>query len=261
MYQIYCDVIKKVSGYLTVARQFKDDVELVKVSNEIIEIFGKRYCRIYVNIKLKEHLGYEKEIELERTLDKEVATYLPKYFSFHLGSGSWSESQGTDGRNTEEETHYNYIWHLLAISLEKDKIKVEAEHFINDWQVNYEWKQRNAKFDEEWQKVEEVVESLTPQEGQLIAINEYGNNLRIALATKVTMPSRKHSFSMDLVEVLKDLSQGKRELRYISKRSIYAIVQPESLPKRFTKNELIEKIEKGESFDGLLWRRPQELWN
>lgn len=260
MYQIYCDIIKKVSGYLTVIRQFKDDIELVKVSNEIIEIFGKRYCRIYVEIKLKDHLGYEKEFELEKALDKEVATYLPKYFSFHLGSGSWSEREGTDGRNVEQETHYNYIWHLLAMSLEKDKIKVEATHFITDREVWHEWKQRNEKFEEEWQKIEKTVESVVPQEGQLIAINEYGSNLRIAYVTKVTLPSRKHSFSMDLVEVLKDFSQGKRKINFYSKRDIYALIQQESLPKRFTKNDLIEKLEGGENFEGLIWRRPQELW-
>ncbi len=66
---------------------------------------------------------------------------------------------------------------------------------------------------------------------------------------------------MDLVEVLKDLSKGKKAINHVSQTDIYGIIQPENLSKRFTKNELIEKLEKKEEFEGLIWRRPQELWN
>jgi hypothetical protein len=61
MYQIYVDIFRKLALYIAIAKDFKDEIEVINVRNEIEEYFGKKYCRVYIDIKLntESNMHYE----------------------------------------------------------------------------------------------------------------------------------------------------------------------------------------------------------
>lgn len=57
-----------------------------------------------------------------------------------------------------------------------------------------------------------------------------------------------------------DLTPGKIKINLQNLTEVYALMQPKKLAKGINKSILIASIEQGENFEGLIWRRPQELW-
>lgn len=53
MYQLYNEIFEKLKKYIIIALEFKDDIEEIHVYNAIELVFGKKYCRVYVDFKLK----------------------------------------------------------------------------------------------------------------------------------------------------------------------------------------------------------------
>lgn len=132
MYQIHSDIFTRIALYVKIARQFKEDIKEIKVSNEIEEFFGKLYCRVYVNIKLKE--GSPNKFEVQEALWNDFSRFGEKqYFSFYLIHG-WRDNEYLL-RNIEEQTHYDYIWNLLTWYLKDDGIRVEAARFKNQYRL------------------------------------------------------------------------------------------------------------------------------
>lgn len=258
MYQLHHDIFEKIGIYVSVIRQFKESVDHVRVFNEIKDHFGKRYSRVHIEIKLKE--GENKDYELDLALREAfwkrfIETH---YFSFHIRSNAvYAEDDSIF--NKEEEIHYDYIWNFLEWLLKRDDIKVIADRFLSEYDIREEAKKRWKEIETQTVKEDVAVSSVTIAEGQLIAVKNYGN-LRIGFVEKVVMPTKKQSFSIKLIEVLKNLIPGQREIYFWSKRELYAVIQPDQLPKGLTKPKLIEILEKNEAVEGIVWRRPQELW-
>lgn len=261
MYQIHSDIFEKLSLYIQIIRQFKEDINEVHVNNSIEELFGKTYCRVYITIKLKE--DSKKQYDLYESIRSFFRYGEKEYFSFYLGANRDEKNDDFHSLdNKEEETHYDYIWNLLEWFLKKDSIRITADRFVNERELREIEKNRRKEVEKDWNKIEAAVADLIPKEGQLIAIKQWKSSpMRIGIATKVILPSRRQSFSMDLSEIKKDLSIGKVVITYVPKREIYAIIQPELLSRKITKAEIIALVEKNEIFDGLIWRRPQECWN
>lgn len=261
MYQEFADIFWKISVYVRIIRQFKEDINEVHLKNEIEDSFGRNYCRIYVNINLKENSN--NKYALYQAINDNFKYGEKEYFSFYLGKDGYNYDNESDKfLNKEEEVHYNYIWNLLEWFLKEDNIRISAASFIRESQVRNEEKIRQEQIEEKWNKIEAAVQNLAPQTGQFIAIKQWKNSpIRIGIVTKVTLPSRRHSFSLELSELKKDLMPGKVIINHLSQRDIYAIIQPESLLRGKTKTDLISQIEKNELFEGLIWRRPQDLWD
>lgn len=258
MYQLHADIFRKIELYVKLAKAFKDDLQEIKVRNEIEEHFGKIYCRVYVTLKLK--AGSDKEYELYKAI-KHVFYVDKEYFSFYLPGGYDRNENDQLLRNIEENTHYDYIWNLLSWHLESDRIKVTEENFQSQLDLKRKRLEQIKKREQESNRIEEAVESLSLETGQLIAIKQwYGSALRIGVAEKVVLPGKRQSFSIDLLEIKKDLTAGKVKIHLWSKSDIYAVLQSSELPKGISKADLLTSIERGENIRGLIWRRPNELW-
>ncbi len=260
MYQIHLDIFTKVHLYILIARQFKDNIQEIYVYNEIEEHFGKKYCRIYVEIRLKENATSEKRWELQETIgEKFYRSFQKEYFSFHLTT----ERRDNDDSlyNREEELHYDYIWNLLAWFLSGDSILVKPERFKCEKYLYEEHKESLKKFEEKRQLIEAAVRPLTLLIGDWVAIESYGaNSLRLGSVKMVNADKKSGYFSMTLTELKNDLKLGRKEILYVSKSDIYAIIKPDMLVNKLSKTGLVELLKKDISFSGLHWRRPQVLW-
>jgi len=261
MYQIHADIFKKLSLYVQIIRQFKEDINEVHVNNSIEELFGKTYCRVYITIRLKE--DSKKQYDLYESIRSFFRYGEKEYFSFYLGAKRYEKNDDVHYLdNIEEKTHYDYIWNLLEWFLEKNNVRIVADRFVSERELRKKEENRMREVEKHWNRIEVAVADLTPKEGQLIAIKQWESSpMRIGIATKVILPSRRQPFSMNLSEIKKDLSLGKVTISYVPKREIYAIIQPDLLSRKITKTELIALIEKNETFNGLIWRRSQEFWN
>lgn len=256
MYQIHADVLNKVTTYVKIARQFREDIKEINVTNEIEEYFGKKYCRVYVRFNLKE--GSTKQSELQQVIWN-IFMYDKEYFSFYLIADRRDDENTL--RNIEELCHYEYIWNLLEWLLQKDEINVNAISFTSQYDLKLKEDERTKKYDAEKQLIENAVNHLEPVEGQFIAIKQWSqSSLRLGTVENVTLPGKRQSFDLKLTELKKDLKPGKNSISLWSKSNIFAIIQPEQLPGGLSKTLLITMLEQGDNFTGLLWRRPQELW-
>lgn len=203
MYQIHSDIFEKLSLYIQIIRQFKEDINEVHVNNSIEELFGKTYCRVYITIKLKE--DSKKQYDLYESIRSFFRYGEKEYFSFYLGANRDEKNDDFHSLdNKEEETHYDYIWNLLEWFLKKDSIRITADRFVNERELREIEKNRRKEVEKDWNKIEAAVADLIPKEGQLIAIKQWKSSpMRIGIATKVILPSRRQSFSMDLSEIKK----------------------------------------------------------
>lgn len=258
MYQLHADIFRKVSLYAGIARMFKDDIMQLNVSNGIEEYFGRMYCRIYVHIELKETSTKHYELQ-ERMYDHFFRYGEKEYFSFYLTTDRRDNYEAL--MNIEENTHYDYIWNLLSWMLENEGIKINAAPFKSQYHVKQLEQEHRKKYEAQRNLVENAVSHLSPKTGDIIAIKQWRSSpLRLGIVEKVTLPTRRQTFSMDLLELKKDLSPGKVKINLWNKTEIYAVIQPESITGESSKAALIAMLEEGTFFDGLLWRRPQELW-
>ncbi|CAL1520326.1 hypothetical protein [Chitinophaga sp. MM2321] len=258
MYQIHADIFRKIALYVNITRQFKDDIKGINVSNEIEEHFGKTYCRVYINIELKE--DSTNSYKLYQSIQNDFYRYGEKdYFSFHLRTG-WRDSEELL-QNIREHTHYDYIWNLLYWHLQKDGIKVKEEMFKSQWHLRNKRQEQDEKWQQKRNLIEDAVDTVSPEVGQLIATRQWrGSPLRIGIVENVIVPNKRQSFSLELSELKKDLTPGKIKMILGSKTEIYAIVRPHELPNGIGKAELLASIERGDDIRGLMWRRPHELW-
>lgn len=259
MHQEYIDIFRKIFLYVKVVHIYKEEIKEIQISNEIEEYFGKKYCRIYVKINLKED-SY-KHYEIQTKIATEFYNCGEKeYFSFYLGSTEYYKDDNEEQlHNRGEEVHYYYIYNLLYLYLKEDNIPIKLSWFKNEWHLKIEREKSHREFEEKWNKINAVTNGLTPKVGQLVAVCNY-QTLRLGVVTKIILPSRRQTFNLELSEVKKELDAGKVKIRHVSQRDIHAIVQPELLERRYSKSDLIDLIEKEEPFKGLIWRRPQELW-
>jgi hypothetical protein len=257
MYQLHADIFRKISLYASIARLFKDEIMQLNVSNEIEEYFGRTYCRIYVHIELKD--TSTKRYELQERMYNHFSYEEKEYFSFYLTTDGRDTDEAL--RNIEENMHYDYIWNLLSWMLQNEDIKINAVPFKNQYQLKQLQKEQHKKYEAERTLIENAVNHLAPEKGDYIAIKQWRNNpLRLGVVEKVTLPAKRQTFSMDLLELKKDLSPGKVKINLWNKTEIYAVIQPKNMSDKPSKSELITMLEEGTSFNGLLWRRPEELW-
>ena len=257
MYQLHSDIFSKVLIYVNIARQFREEIREINVNNKIEEYFGRKYCRVYVQVKLKEESIKEKEFQI--AIWNNFMYDEKEYFSFYLTADSRDDDYTL--RNIGEQCHYEYIWNLLVWILNKDGINVNAARFVSQYEMKRQQEELCKKYNLEEQLVANAVNHLEPLQAQFIAIRQWHNNsLRLGKVENVTLLVRRQSFTLNLWELKKDLKPGKVHINIGSKSQIFAIIQPEQLPDGLSKSLLIGMLEHGVNFTGLLWRRPQELW-
>src|SRR5579872_6398798 len=100
------EVFTKILIYITIIRQFKEDIAVLHIHNIIPNSFGRSYCNIYIDIKLKDGSG--KFLSLYEAIRAKAGYDGKTYFSFYL------RKQGYDDDNLKlynnvEHVHYNYI--------------------------------------------------------------------------------------------------------------------------------------------------------
>lgn len=248
MYIEYTDILSRISTYATTLSQFKDQIREVNVRNEIVEHFGKHYCRIYIDISpIGDAASFDKIYEI---IDKGLYGQ-PRYFSFYLPDGA-------DEHNREEEVHYNYIWHLLTWFL-KGKVEVKADSFKTKRDIRREEEQNEREYEEKKKAIEDAVSSLTIEPGIFVAVRNL-LDLDIGIVSNVVSPNKNSNLSVEIYLLKKDLTPGKKKVVFSSKSEVYAIVQPYALPVNISKDQLLTLIENNQSFEGLSWRRPENLW-
>jgi len=260
MYQLHHDIFTKIVSYVTIARQFKEEIQDITIKNAIEEDFGRRYCRVFVEFSLKQNASIS-YWDLKVAFDNKFLRFGQKeYFSFYLGRNGRDDEKDLD--NTAENTHFDYIWNLLAWLLENDGVRVEAKSFTSERQYERKMQEYYAELDAKHQAISIAVMNLRPEAGQFIALKPWKERpLRIGKVDKVRLPSSKTSCFIELSELKKDLSPGKVQIHLSRMEEIYAIIQPDQLPEKMSKDNLTEFIEKGETHAGIIWRRPNELWN
>lgn len=256
-YHQYDETFEKIDRYVEFIRQYRDCVKDVHVSNSIEDYFGKRYCRVYVEIAFK--LDLKSHFDLQQKLLSKFynSSY---YFSFFIGD-SQRDYDEKQSKNEAESLHYEYIWHLLSWNLRNDGIPVREDKFVSEYDLFIENKKRSDEFDQRREVLSTLTKDLNIVIDQFIAIKGMSESpLRIAKPIKISLSIKRQSFSMELIELKSDLATGKREITLYSKNEIYAIVDPTKLSQGIRKPDLINLLNEGSNFEGLIWRRPQQYW-
>ncbi|MDR1895630.1 MAG: hypothetical protein LBR10_02435 [Prevotellaceae bacterium] len=249
MYQTYSDIFTKASLYVNLATEFKEDVEEVNIHNAIENYFGRDYCRVYVIIKLKETSTRHYEFQ-EAFWNK--FRYENKYFSFYLPD--YPEKDYEHLRNREEEIHYDYIWNFIEWALKNTGIKVNADRFKSQYDLQQEDEEWLKKLDEEKTKLKNAMKKVKVKVGQIVAVKQYKDS-----SLRIGKIKRMDNF-IELTELKKDLTPSKRTIDFLHLTDIYAILDIGKLSVEINKTNLLDFIEKEQSFEGLIWRRPQEFW-
>ena len=118
MYREFVEIFEKTDQYLKVIRELKEDIQDVYIYNKVEDFFGKKYCRIYVEINLIPNPSHS-QYEIEKYLYNNFENFgIKPYFSFYLGSSNYN-SKDEILENREEQMHYYYIHNLLEWELKK----------------------------------------------------------------------------------------------------------------------------------------------
>lgn len=248
MYSVFVEIFEKTDQYLKVIRELKEDIEDVYIYNKVENSFGKKYCRIYVEINLIPNPGHS-QYEIEKYLYNNFENFgIKPYFSFYLGSSNYN-SKDEILENREEQMHYYYIHNLLEWELKKENIKVNVDKFESEYSLKKERIKEDEKRELEKQKITKEISPFIHKEGRLIVVNSW-DKLRIGKIIE----AKASSNNISLLEVKKDFTPGKIKLDRISINEIVAIID-QSLLGKTTKEELIELIETDIDFKGLEWKR------
>lgn len=248
MYSVFVEIFEKTDQYLKVIRELKEDIEDVYIYNKVENSFGKKYCRIYVEINLIPNPSHS-QYEIEKYLYNNFENFgIKPYFSFYLGSSNYN-SKDEILENREEQMHYYYIHNLLEWELKKENIKVNVDKFESEYSLKKERIKEDEKRELEKQKITKEISPFIHKEGRLIVVNSW-DKLRIGKIIE----AKASSNNISLLEVKKDFTVGKIKLVRISINEIVAIID-QSLLGKTTKEELIELIETDIDFKGLEWKR------
>lgn len=248
MYSVFVEIFEKTDQYLKVIRELKEDIEDVYIYNKVENSFGKKYCRIYVEINLIPNPSHS-QYEIEKYLYNNFENFgIKPYFSFYLGSSNYN-SKDEILENREEQMHYYYIHNLLEWELKKENIKVNVDKFESEYSLKKERIKEDEKRELEKQKITKEISPFIHKEGRLIVVNSW-DKLRIGKIIE----AKASSNNISLLEVKKDFTAGKIKLDRISINEIVAIID-QSLLGKITKEELIELIETDIDFKGLEWKR------
>lgn len=248
MYSVFVEIFEKTDQYLKVIRELKEDIQDVYIYNKVEDFFGKKYCRIYVEINLIPNPSHS-QYEIEKYLYNNFENFgIKPYFSFYLGSSNYN-SKDEILENREEQMHYYYIHNLLEWELKKVNIKVNVDKFESEYSLKKDRIKEDEKRELEKQKIIKEISPLIHKEGRLIVVNSW-DKLRIGKIIE----AKTSSNNISLLEVKKDFTAGKIKLASISINEILAIID-QSLLGKTTKEELIELIETDSDFKGLEWKR------
>jgi len=247
MYQLYNDIFEKLIKYLVIARELKEDIQEVHVYNSIELVFGKKYCRIYVDFKLKNER--KKAFELQELRYKYFNNVgISDYFSFYLGYDDYQVKEDRL-KNKEEEIHYEYIWNFLAWQMKKEEITVKPSHFISEYYEKIKRKEEDEKWENEKKQIlNEISNYLKENQDLLFVVKDY-NKIRIGKIAEFGSYN-----SLTLLEIKKDLSIGKVKVQTSNYNTI-AIINVFQLPKLLTKDELVKLINSDVDFEGLIWKK------
>jgi hypothetical protein len=248
MYREFVEIFEKTDQYLKVIRELKEDIQDVYIYNKVEDFFGKKYCRIYVEINLIPNPSHS-QYEIEKYLYNNFENFgIKPYFSFYLGSSNYN-SKDEILENREEQMHYYYIHNLLEWELKKVNIKVNVDKFESEYSLKKDRIKEDEKRELEKQKIIKEISPFIHKEGRLIVVNSW-DKLRIGKIIE----AKSSSNNISLLEVKKDFTAGKIKLDRISINEIVAIID-QSLLGKTTKEELIELIETDIDFKGLEWKR------
>jgi hypothetical protein len=248
MYREFVEIFEKTDQYLKVIRELKEDIQDVYIYNKVEDFFGKKYCRIYVEINLIPNPSHS-QYEIEKYLYNNFENFgIKPYFSFYLGSSNYN-SKDEILENREEQMHYYYIHNLLEWELKKVNIKVNVDKFESEYSLKKDRIKEDEKRELEKQKIIKEISPFIHKEGRLIVVNSW-DKLRIGKIIE----AKTSSNNISLLEVKKDFTAGKIKLDRISINEIVAIID-QSLLGKTTKEELIELIETDIDFKGLEWKR------
>jgi hypothetical protein len=139
-----------------------------------------------------------------------------EYFSFYLTIDGRDDEYAL--RNTEENTHYDYIRNLLEWNLQEEDIKVNAEIFKSQDDLKWLQDKLRKEYDAARRLVENAVDDLIPAKGQFVVIRPWhSSSLRLGIVEDIRLPGKRQSFSLDLLELKKDLKPGHVKINLSSK--------------------------------------------
>lgn len=252
MYQLHYDIMHKIMLHQRIINDFRDEIKHLRIYNTFETFYGKNYLRIYFELEIK--TTSSKQSEFYDRYNKDIHYYTNEnYISFYLPERT-RDLTDLELRNKEEELHYDWICNLFEWYNYEKQPKIIIERFISQLDEKLKSEEREKDYYSKRSLILDSLKDIVIQENNLLVINEYGDNFRMGRVLKT------NSNNIKLIEVKKDLSNGKREINYVSIYNIYAIIETKELDIKVNKDIIIDKVKNQTNFNGLMYIRPKELW-
>lgn len=256
MYQKHFDMLYKLKLHQRLIDEFREELKEVKVTNSIEQYYGKTYLRVYIELIIKEESSRKREFW--ETYDKTIFGWTNEnYISFYLPDFKRSKEQL---ENREESSNYDWIVNILEFgSWGHHAPKFSIAPFRSLLDKEREDEKLSQEFEKKRSQVLNSLKDNTPlRKNQLIVVKDY-SSFRLGRLKEMGERIRLGS-SLRLVEVKKDLTNGAREILYVNMYDIYAIIDPFELEKKVDKTSILAWVDRKESFKGLIYLRPPNLW-
>jgi hypothetical protein len=266
------DHLKKMNLYIEAIKEIEDQVSEIKFNNKIENEGPHTYCQICVGIKFKD--GGDRPFFLHDIIvngyygGKLIGLRSTEInFTLYIGQRrSALEDDDPELENKIQEQDYTWIWERFAWEFRRHSleggIRVIAEDFVTEKEIRSEerWKERkNKEIEERKRKTKLELGHPMPEEGQHIAVKKGRSDQKLHLVkvNRISYDPVNDSFKVDGANVGKYLAPGREDAYVIQRSDIYAVFLKEKLPSALTMDfEVVRLIERKESFEGLIWRRP-----
>jgi len=252
MYQLHYDILHKIMLHQRIINDFRNEIKHLRIYNTLEDFYGKSYLRIYFELEI--NTTSSKQSEFYDRYNKDVSYYSNQnYISFYLPART-VDLTDLELENKEEQLHYDWICNLFEWYNYNKQPEIIIEPFVSQLDEKRKSEEWSKDYDNKRNLILDSLKEIRVQENHLLILRQYSGNFRIGRVSKTD------SNGINLIEVKKDLSNGKREINYVRLYEIYAIVETKDLNSKSNKDIILDNIKNQINFDGLIYIRPKELW-
>lgn len=229
-------------------------IDSVNIYNTFTESFGRKYCNVKIDVDKKENLSSNSNEIYSKTLIEQFGNYLNEvdfHYSYYLSNVD---------NDDDEKFHYEYISSLLFHYLKIRKVKVFVENFESIDDLKRVKQEMTANYELKSQSLKKSLENVRIKNGQYLATKSHvDGEMRVSLIKEIVYGKENKILFFTTNDILKNLSiSSTTKERYDDFNGFHAVFG--CIPNCKDKTELIEMITNNFSFDGLVWRRPNDLW-
>jgi hypothetical protein len=233
--------------------KYSDQISLIRVYNTVEKIFKKIYSIVRLEIRIKD--GYD-EIEFELCYNDFFRTISDKK-GLHLFLRDESWDIHLNGQNIVQHIYYEWIGVLLKWLNRHNNFKIRIELYYNEQDQMKERKKKSKEWEERREAVKLSLKNVTIAKGYLVAICIFSSWTR-RLARVISVPNAQQN-SYVVIDVKSDLSNSAKDVSFINKEDIIAIIDPSESNVK-TKQEYLQIIEENLMRKFVLYRRSEYLW-